>query len=213
MTVSKLNTKQIIELKALAAHGEGGTYWPQKDADKFHKLGATELGAVNTEDGTQQIRVSADGLAYLADLESPDVNKGVDTDSSSVDNGDQSGVVAKTKTEGVNTMSSYEIEDSVAVPKSSRRTRTSAFPFDKLEVGQSFFVAATEARPDPAKSLASTVNGANARFSEVVEGETRTNRKGNSVAVTKQLRKFIVRQDTKDGVAGARVFRVELDAE
>ena len=41
--------------------------------------------------------------------------------------------------------------------------RTGVYPFDSMPVGGSFFVIATEARPKPAKSLASTVNSAMAR--------------------------------------------------
>lgn len=41
--------------------------------------------------------------------------------------------------------------------------RQSVYPFDTLPVGGSFFVIATEQRPKPSKSLASTVNSAMAR--------------------------------------------------
>lgn len=90
--------------------------------------------------------------------------------------------------------------------------RTESYPFSALENGQSFFVPATEAKPDPAKSLASTVSGANRRFSEVTE-EMRTNRRGNSVPVTVQTRKFELRKVPDGaawgfpGVAGAGVWR------
>jgi hypothetical protein len=42
--------------------------------------------------------------------------------------------------------------------------RTAVYPFASLNVGESFFVAATEQRPKPSKSLASTVNSAMSRF-------------------------------------------------
>lgn len=38
------------------------------------------------------------------------------------------------------------------------------YEFDKLELGQFIFVPATEKRPDPKKSLASTISSANKRF-------------------------------------------------
>lgn len=206
----KLNKNQIIELKALNSYGEGGTTWPTKDAQKFEKLGVVELGSA-VEDDQTQIRINAAGAQYLKDLE-----PAVDTGSNSGENANQAGNAAEQpKSTGVKPM--FKIESNVDIPAQTRRTRTSAFPFDQLEVGQSFFVAATEDKPDPAKSLASTVNGANERHSEVIPGETVTNRKGNVVPARKPLRKFIVRAVTEqqDGVEvkGARVWRVALDAE
>lgn len=76
----------------------------------------------------------------------------------------------------------------------------SSYPFDDLAVGQAFFVAATAERPDPARQLGSTVTGANERHSEVIEGETRVNRKGREVPVTRPLRKFEIRA-LEDGAA------------
>lgn len=42
------------------------------------------------------------------------------------------------------------------------------YPFDSMELNQYIFVPATEKRPDPKKSLASTISSANARFKEFV---------------------------------------------
>lgn len=90
--------------------------------------------------------------------------------------------------------SGFAIAANVEMPKHTRGGNSnSIYPFDKLDVGQSFFVPATEAKPNPAKSLASTVTSANNRYSEVIEGETRINRKGREVPATKQLREFAVR--------------------
>lgn len=75
------------------------------------------------------------------------------------------------------------------------------YPFTALEVGGSFFVAATEARPDPSKSLASTVNSAMNRFAAEVNG------------VLTKTRVFALRRIEdgapwgQPGVAGAGVFR------
>lgn len=205
-TAIKLNKNQILELKSLATFGEGGTLWPTKEAVKFDKLGVAELGNAVGDD--TQIRINAAGAEYLKDLE-----PGVDTGSNSDNNGNQSGAVAEVKTKGVSTVPKFEIEANVPLPTKTRGTRKSAFPFDALEIGQSFFVPNENFKSgDAAKSLASTVNNANKQHSEPT-GEVRTNRKGNEVPATKQLRQFIVRADSKDGVAGARVFRVELDAE
>lgn len=108
----------------------------------------------------------------------------------------------------------FEIEDEVAIPLISGRGRTSQankYPFDKLEIGQSFFVANSAEMPDAAKSMNSTTSTANRRYSEVIEGEFVKNRKGDEVPATRQLRKFICREfkhETKG--EGARIWRVEV---
>ena len=105
----------------------------------------------------------------------------------------------------------FELDNDVAIPESTRRTRTAIYPFDSMEPGQSFHVPATAERPNPAKSLASTVSSANKRYAVVIPGETRVDRKGNTVPATRQERRFrVVAVDSGDvrGV-GARVFRVE----
>lgn len=110
--------------------------------------------------------------------------------------------------------SNFAVVADIPMPGASRGGRsTETYPFDKLEKGQSFFVAATEAKPNPAKSLASTVTSANERYAEEIPGETRTNRKGNVVPATRQIREFAVRTVADGapwgfpGVAGAGVWR------
>lgn len=98
---------------------------------------------------------------------------------------------------------SFVIEDNVAIPAVTGRGRiASVYPFDKLAVGQSFFVA------KPAKNLASTVSSANARYAVEVKDAagnvlTRVNRKGATVPQTQQTRTFIVR--SVEG--GSRIWR------
>lgn len=115
----------------------------------------------------------------------------------------------------VQNMSQFRIANVVAPSVAPRGTAT--YPFDVLEVNQAFFVPATEDRPNPAKSLASTVTSANERHSEVIEGQTRTNRRGNEVPATRQLRQFVIRAlddggsvfgEEFAGVKGAAIYRV-----
>lgn len=111
----------------------------------------------------------------------------------------------------------FVIEDAVPLPPKSRAPIEQLYPFDALAIGQSFFVSNDDVKSGKAyHSMQSTVNSANGRYSEET-GETRPNRKNpeKTVAVRRQLRKFEIRHDSKDGVAGARVFRVEVatDAE
>lgn len=112
---------------------------------------------------------------------------------------------------------SFEIQQA-ALPAVSGRGRgagTETYPFDKLEVGYSFFVPNSTDKPNPAKSLASTVSSATKRYAEVVPGETVKNKKGADVPKTKETRKFVVRsrtaaQEQAEGFApqdGARVYR------
>jgi hypothetical protein len=70
--------------------------------------------------------------------------------------------------------STFVIEDNIPLPKSKRGgKRESAYPFDALQVGQSFFIPASEKHPEPAKSLASTISGAMKRYDVEVPGETK----------------------------------------
>ena len=63
--------------------------------------------------------------------------------------------------------SGFEIDDGVEMPTDSkRRGRETGYPFDKLEIGQSFHVPTTSDNTDPASRLASSVSGARLRFSE-----------------------------------------------
>lgn len=73
-----------------------------------------------------------------------------------------------------NSATSFEIEDNIPIPTSTaRRGRTGGYPFENLNEGQSFHVAAKdgEAPADVAARLQSSVSGARARFAEDT-GET-----------------------------------------
>lgn len=87
------------------------------------------------------------------------------------------------------TPAAFAIEDNVPVPTAIRRGGKggNVYPFEQLAVGQSFFVPASDAKPNPAKSLASTVSSATKRYAD------------------SDKRKFIVR--SVEG--GARVWRIE----
>lgn len=134
-----------------------------------------------------------------------------------------------------------EIDNDVPLPTGIvRRSRESIYPFDKLEIGGSFHVAKTADNDDPASKLGSSVSGANAKFSEVIEGEfedytAKTYKKtddgkdfvkdadGKRVVAseekkqrpkTRQTRLFVCKTvDASDPKGeGARVWRVALDA-
>lgn len=88
----------------------------------------------------------------------------------------------------------FTLEQGYEAPAAKRGgIRAAIYPFDKMNVGDSFFVPATTDRPNPAKQLASTVSSATKRF-----------KSGN--------RKYIVRartaEDKGEKANGARVYRI-----
>lgn len=171
------------------------------------------------------IAASAEGFIYAAAADvAPFVAEGlVETNEGIKDEAGNIAVRLKTATatEGTSTVntantaapaasaapSSFAIEDGIAMPTASGRGRGgNVYPFDALEVGQSFFVPNSEDKPNAAKSLASTVSSATARFAVPSEdGATKTNKKGETVPVMVETRKFVVR--SVEG--GARVWRTK----
>lgn len=96
--------------------------------------------------------------------------------------------------------SQFEIITNAVLPTTRGGGRSgSNYPFDKLEVGNGFFIPATTERPNPAKSLASTVSAASKQFATDT-GKTKTTPKGNTVPVFEYTRKFTIKA-VKGGVA------------
>jgi hypothetical protein len=122
----------------------------------------------------------------------------------------------------------FAIAANIPMPEKKRNSsglragRAPVYPFDQLEIGHSFFVADGVDEKGEVKSayksLASTLNAANVRFSEEIAGQTRVNRKGATVPATKQLRKFVMFDTVEDTTVegspkGARIFRVAVDSQ
>jgi hypothetical protein len=69
-------------------------------------------------------------------------------------------------------VATFAIDEAIPLPATTgRRSREGGYPFDKLEVGQSFHVAATADNADPVLRLQSSVSAAKARYA-VETGET-----------------------------------------
>lgn len=196
--MAKLNKAALALLAVIvsATQSEAGfAYASAKDAKQLVAEGLVEQNeGMSNEAGEFATRATQEGIAAMNTPESnTNTNEGA-TASAAV--------------------SSFAVIADIPMPGASRGGRSSeTYPFDKLEKGQSFFVQATESKPNPAKSLASTVTSANERYAEEIEGETRQNRKGNTVPATRQIREFAVRTVADGapwgfpGVAGAGVWR------
>ena len=147
-----LTSGNLAALAYIVAAGEGGTFAPLADIRPLadHKPALVEINEGATDDnGNVAVRATADGISHSA------TNSTTET---------ASAPAAK---------SSFEImdvpSDILHAAKERRRSSRGAsekYPFDSLEVGKGFFVIATEKMPEPAKSLASTVSSAQARYAE-----------------------------------------------
>jgi hypothetical protein len=81
----------------------------------------------------------------------------------------------------------FKLDDNVPIPETSRGERPSKYPWDTMNVGQSFFVPGAKQ---------STFNTLTAGRTKKYNGE----------------RKFISKAVTEDGVEGVRVWRIEPEA-
>lgn len=188
--------KNPVSLKEIVDAGEGGLFSiPYAEVCEMLEEGLVEVGEL---DGNGCVPVRATDAGYLAVYpvpEAEDMSLKVNT-----------GVVHTPTASGIC------IEKNVPVPSIKRQGRADKYPFDFMDVNDSFFIPATETDPEPAKRMSSTVSSATARFSvPSPDGETRTNKKGETVSVMVETRKFVVRARTaeRDKEQGARVWRVK----
>ena len=193
------NAVAVIGLAEIVAAGANGMFVPESVYAPLVEAGLVEINpAMVNEAGEIATR------ATQAGIESLDSGAIVADNATSEAN---SAIAETGKTEKVKSM--FKIEDTIPVPTISGRGRGgNVYPFELLAVGQSFFVANDESKPNAAKSLASTVSSATARYAVPAEdGSTKTNKKGEVVPVMVETRKFVVRSVEEDGVKGARVWR------
>ena len=204
MTTKKSAAKKTAEivtfitLAEIVAAGAKGLFTPAAVHDPLVEAGLVEINpAMVNEAGEIATRATQAGIKSL--------DSGATSETS--ETSETSATAETGKTEKVKTM--FQIEDDVPVPAISGRGRGgNVYPFDQLAVDQSFFVPNSESKPNAAKSLASTVSSATARYAVPAEdGSTKTNKKGEVVPVMVETRKFIVRSVEEDGVKGARVWR------
>lgn len=178
MARAKKPTKKELDLLATIAEAtasESFVYASEKETAKLVELGLVEINVTMTDDdGNVATRATPEGMEKMNQTEE---NTATET--------------APAKASG------FEIESGIELPTVRRGGRgANVYPFDEMDVGHSFHVPVSEEKPNPAKSLASTVSSATARYKDEDGNVTR---------------KFVVRSvgDSDPKGPGARVFRVE----
>ena len=196
----KLTKANLAVLATVVAATQGNTvaYTSPKDHAELVAQGFVEINAGMVDnDGNIATRATAKGIEMNGNTEQSNTGAGSQTPAAP--------------------KPTFTLE-AAALPTVSGRGggRDAIYPFDEMQVGQSFFVPASAERPDPAKSLASTVSSATRRYSEET-GETRTDRNGNVVPKLRATRKFAIRarsaaDEAKEGFNhgqnGARIYRI-----
>lgn len=198
-------TVPAIGLAEIVAAGANGIYVPESVFAPLVEAGLVEINtAMTNEAGEVATRATQKGIDSL---QPNGDNTSEASEASEASANSETAATETGKTQKVKTM--FKIENSIPVPTISGRGRGgNVYPFDELEVGQSFFVPNSEDKPNAAKSLASTVSSATARYAVPSEdGATKINKAGETVPVMVETRKFVVRSVEEDGVKGARVWR------
>ncbi len=145
-------TERGVALLALIAAADAGYLMltQAEGADIVNAGQATVDGSI-TEGDTAAVRLTDAGRAALS--------------------GEQGG---GTDTNAAAGPSSFQIDDAVPLPAHSTRGRSGGYPFDQLQVGQSFHVPLGKDDKEPADvatRLQSSVSGARARYAEVIPGQ------------------------------------------
>ena len=192
-----------IGLVEIVSAGANGMFVPESVYAPLVEAGLVEINPSMTDDnGNVATRATQAGIESIDSADAADAAETAEKARDTAADAAETGKIEKVKT-------MFKIEDSIPVPTISGRGRGgNVYPFKQLEVGQSFFVANSESKPNAAKSLASTVSSATARYAVPAEdGLAKTNKKGEVVPVMVETRKFVVRSVEENGVKGARVWR------
>lgn len=168
----------------------GCLYLFPSDGEMFFNAGFVEINReMMDEAGRIAVRINEAGREYLKSLQQVQEPASIE--------------VPKVSTQEKGTQM-FKIEKDVPMPTIKRRKKASAFPFDEMEVGDSFFVGNTEDNPDLVKQAKWGAASATNRFAVPdPDGLTRTNRKGEVVPKMIQTRRFVVRSEGE----GVRVWR------
>ena len=187
--------KKIVDATA----NEGHTFSSVMDFTHLESLGLIESNSdLMDDDGDVAVRATQAGF----DLIYPDHEISMPEPTPAPEAEIQTPAITPAITKG-NTMS-FVIEDSIEIPtKTAKRGRvagTTKYPFAQLQVGQSFYVPASEKTPSPAKAMLSAVSAVIRSYAN----ETGTKmHKGKEVKAFTPTRIFEVREVE----GGARVWR------
>lgn len=210
---------ELVELQRIAKETltEQGYAWVNPDSEIIQKLQNAQLIILNIrmidEDGNIAAKATESGLekagvqvevqkSMFAPAETAEEYE-EESEEFEGEEGEEGEEEYEEEGEHVAPVGGFVIEDNIPINAVKLRKRASIYPFDALKVGQSFFIAATDDRPDPAKSLASTVANASKRYA-LPTGETKISaRTGKEVQILKYTRKFTIREVE----GGARVWR------
>lgn len=181
-----------------ATSAGGFLYVLEADAQPLVDAKLAEVNPeMRNETGAIATRSTPDAVAYLSANAPAEATAGTAAEGTDED-----------EDEGGSDTGGYEIDDGIPVPAIKRGgAGGTTYPFDALKVGQSFHVPATKDKPNPAKSLASTVSSATARYAEEVKDDN-----GNVVMVTVKVKETVKDGEGKD-VVGADGKPVTREAE
>ena len=219
MTVKLKNTLQKALREIVAATQEGSfAYTSEEVYEKLIEHGFIEINnEIKDETGDVAARATQAGIDYASEVLN---TGGLHLESASQVGliGERADALAKETAEHIaKTKASVVIEKGVPLPSKGYAfvQRRQAFPFDELDIEDSFFIKSTESKPEPWKSYASTVSNATRSFAVPdPSGEMVVSRKGQKVPKLVQTRKFVIRAveetdaETGEVVVGARVWRV-----
>jgi len=152
-----------VALLALIAAAGGTMMLTQAEGQDIIAAGDATVDTTKTEGDTAAVSLTEAGQAKV-----------------DAENGKPTGTEGDTAA----VSGTFDIDDSVPMPGASTRGRSGGYPFDKLEVGQSFHVAKSADNPTPADRLASSVSGARTKYStdtgETEEVTVKTYKKGEN---------------------------------
>ena len=165
----------LAALAVIVAAGENGTYAPEHEISVLADNGLVEVNpeATNAE-GHVAVRATAAGIAKNAE------------------NQPAAPLAVKSKF-SIGTVPDVILEAAVN-KKRVARGAGEKYPFDSLDMtnNRGFFVPATEKMPEPAKSLASTVSSAIARYTVEAKDET-----GSVIMETVTVKDYQLGEDGK----------------
>ena len=148
----------LAALAVIVAAGENGTYAPEHEISLLADSGLVEVNPeVTNAEGHVAVRATAAGIAKNAENQPA---------------APAAPLAVKSKF-SIGTVPDVILEAAVN-KKRVARGAGEKYPFDSLDMtnNRGFFVPATEKMPEPAKSLASTVSGAIARYAVEAKDET-----------------------------------------